>query len=861
VGRGGESAWPFVGRDEELSRLRADVTDPEVVGVIVTAPAGAGKTRLVREVTKEAALPPQWWQAAEAVAAVPFGALASLLPEGDDATPSTAYRRVAAQVADCGGIVVVDDIPHLDARSTDLLHRLVDAGEATVVATARSSTPLPPRLEWLWAHEDARHHHLTPLTDDAVATLVDEVLGDLPERERARVVAALAARAAGNPLFVRALLQDVAERLARGRPLEPESGLPSHLVQVLDTRRRAAGEDAGAALEAVALLGALPLDLLLDRVGPDAVAAAERGGLVVVDDGPTPSAHPAHPLHAEASLAAVPTSRRRSRTEDLALAVLDHVDVLRQVRLAAVALLVRQGTPPAVEHLVATARTAFAALDHPLAVEIARAAIEAGDRFESRLVLGAALSGLGDAEAADAALLAALAASGDDDERARAAGRLSVHLVAHGTRIAEADAVLAEVEQSLVDPEALAYVRADRAKLATIRGEVVITPVPAADAGGPATLNAAIAGAYVQAMAGDAAACRATIAMALPLAERHRDVLPWADDLVRFSGTFAALAADGPLAATEEADAGLARSGPDASTVGTWRFLRGFARTVAGLLGPAADDLARAVDDLSGHDLIGARPLAVASQAWARAQAGDVERARALLDDSLLAATVDGRVRTQVAVADAWCDVVEGRTTIATQKLLAGARRAADDGQAVATVIALHDLIRIGAADQALGPLQQIAAPASATWLFAFVSGRAAAEAAGDLEALARLARRAAPCWPVAAAELHTVRARTLPHETDRARATVTALVAASHLDGPWPWTLRDLTWPITDREREVAEAVAHGATNRDVAARAGVSVRTVENQLQSAYRKLGLGGRRELAGLLEPVARAPGSE
>jgi DNA-binding CsgD family transcriptional regulator len=48
-----------------------------------------------------------------------------------------------------------------------------------------------------------------------------------------------------------------------------------------------------------------------------------------------------------------------------------------------------------------------------------------------------------------------------------------------------------------------------------------------------------------------------------------------------------------------------------------------------------------------------------------------------------------------------------------------------------------------------------------------------------------------------------------------------------------------------------VVHAVASGGSNREVAQAAGVSVRTVEHQLNSAYRKLGLASRRELVAFL----------
>jgi DNA-binding CsgD family transcriptional regulator len=52
----------------------------------------------------------------------------------------------------------------------------------------------------------------------------------------------------------------------------------------------------------------------------------------------------------------------------------------------------------------------------------------------------------------------------------------------------------------------------------------------------------------------------------------------------------------------------------------------------------------------------------------------------------------------------------------------------------------------------------------------------------------------------------------------------------------------------LTSRELEVASLVAEGSTNRQIAVKLGVSERTVENHLDHVFRKLGLGGRAQLA-------------
>jgi DNA-binding NarL/FixJ family response regulator len=56
----------------------------------------------------------------------------------------------------------------------------------------------------------------------------------------------------------------------------------------------------------------------------------------------------------------------------------------------------------------------------------------------------------------------------------------------------------------------------------------------------------------------------------------------------------------------------------------------------------------------------------------------------------------------------------------------------------------------------------------------------------------------------------------------------------------------------LTGRQREIAALAARGSSNKEIAARLVLSVRTVENQLQQAYRKLGITSRSELRSVLE---------
>jgi ATP/maltotriose-dependent transcriptional regulator MalT len=59
---------------------------------------------------------------------------------------------------------------------------------------------------------------------------------------------------------------------------------------------------------------------------------------------------------------------------------------------------------------------------------------------------------------------------------------------------------------------------------------------------------------------------------------------------------------------------------------------------------------------------------------------------------------------------------------------------------------------------------------------------------------------------------------------------------------------------PLTRREREVVTLAAAGLSNREIAERLVVSVRTVDNHLHSAYSKLGVTGREDLQAILNPA-------
>ena len=244
--------------------------------------------------------------------------------------------------------------------------------------------------------------------------------------------------------------------------------------------------------------------------------------------------------------------------------------------------------------------------------------------------------------------------------------------------------------------------------------------------------------------------------------------------------------------------------------------------------------------------------------ALAETQMGDLKRIAALLELAEMdSAPALGRFEAQRARA--WMHAASGELSAARDAHVDRAQAATAAGLHSIALFALLDLARLGSAQIAADRLESVPtegdgpfAVAARAYVTALVardapSLRASADRFEAMGAILHAADAAAQ-----EADLHAAEGRKGSAAAARGRATV----LMARCEGARTPALLNLTTDpamatLTDREREVVALAASGLTNRDIAERLFVSVRTVTTHLYRSYAKLGVNDREHLAALM----------
>lgn len=899
--------WPLIGRLDDLERSLTWLNNPGNRGLSIHGLQGVGRTRFLAEIV--AAMPPnrRLLQAVGTATtrAIALGAFAHLL-DGTPARPGDpsstfgsagvwhASVASAATVITAGGPVVltVDDAHLLDTTSIALLQMLAASDDVSIALTVCTSESTPDALSMLWRHDRLARIDLAPLTLESTNALLQMALAAPVDGRAARL---MFDASAGLPLLLREIVRTALDHgtlvivdgvwRLRG-PLPLADRVIEAASQRLDTYDIAEI----AVLELLAVVGSTPLGLVEQTASAGTLERLEGESLIRVVEAPD-GGHDLvlrrHPVN-EAVLANVTSLRRRNIRRDHAERYLEWSDGGPAALLTVASLRIDAGIfgdPSEMERMSTLARQAE---DFELVVRFARSADRAVATLRSAVLLADALYELCRWDECERVIARSIDREGTVLDRLLLTGQRGVNLLFGLMRSVDAVAI---TEAALADLDAgdeRWHAGLDDAGVAKVREELVnrvgllqmyggdpgralrtMGPQPPAppaiddeSTGSRDTLYARVLWAVpsVPSIALGGQTTRAIALAAEAAGEHMRLGGEVGSSSVGTHWLTLALAQQehGALAdARATALLGYEASIDSGGLIGQIWFGLSLARhgLIAGHPASVLRWTREVIAATSSAGWLGPRRMALNGMAAAHAMLGDLPAARRCLVE---AAAIDGDfgfLRPELVLGEAMLAAAEGRSTGAHKLLTEAAEIAGSTGHLTVEAWLRFDAVRLGSRHQ-VDRLVELASTCESPLVAARASAAMAIErddadlleAAGDTMERLGLDLVAAELYGSAVDALRRTR-------RSRAAAAVNLRAAGALERTEGAQTLRpvqlDIVVPLTQREREIVVLATSGLASKVIAARLGVSVRTVTNHLQNAYAKLGVSTRADAADAL----------
>jgi DNA-binding CsgD family transcriptional regulator/DNA replicative helicase MCM subunit Mcm2 (Cdc46/Mcm family) len=857
--------WPVVHRDSEFSVIRgALLGESGDCGIVLVGDAGVGKTTLARLVTQSLPVRAHWVAATESARGIPLGVFAHLVRSATSRDP-VAFLSAAREtiLAEGHSVIGVDDAHLLDQLSATLLHQLAMDGSVRIVATVRAGAPVPDAITSLWKDRYLQRLHLLPFSQQQCVGLIEEALGGQVEGLSAEL---MWQASGGNALFVRHLVEGAIEagtlRQVRGVwQLRGRAAVTSELASLLDSRVDQLPDQVLHALRLLTFCEPLDLDTLTAIVGADVVEEAESRGLVRVGEEPGGiDVRFTHPLFGEVIRRRLGMAAARRLRGELVRAMRDRPlnSSAHRIRLAELTL--DSDEVPDLDLLVTAAREAIALTNVTLGERLARAATNRGGGLEAGELLARSLLWQGKATEAEETLSAFDPEHMTEPELLRWGWARIANLHWAMGDAEGADEVLALLRERITSPELVPIIDGTASATLTFENRLaeavaMADRVLAEPIAHPVALQwAAFGGALALALMGRSD----EVAV---LARRGRMASAKADGLLRYLTAFGEVRA---LVLAGEFDAASSRSAVMMQITSSGQYLAwGMANVLVGTIGLARGDF---IDTVSRMEQTVAALTAESAASWSFP-------ARLLLAQSYCALgqvqpgakmVAELKVRSgrhvavfgpQLRIAESWLAAAEGNVSAAIELALDAARLADSSDQCAVSMLALHDAVRFG--DQSAAERLNKVASSVGGRLAAAIEAHARAvhdhDGAGLFAAAEQFEQLGAMLSALDAAAQASA---AFAAADDRRRSAEAAAVAnrlAAQCGGVRTPALELATHPLplTVREREIANLVAAGLSNREIADRLTVSVRTVEGHLYRACIKLDISDREDLAGLI----------
>lgn len=867
--------WPLTGRVEELSVIAEALTAETNRGVVIAGSAGVGKTRLARAATDAAAR--SGWAVRRIAGtatgrSVTLGAFARWADE-TSTTPAVLARKVIAELsAGTNGaplLVYIDDAHLLDELSALIVHQLVLQEVAAVIATTRTGDPASDAVTALWKDGLLPRLELQPLSRRETGHLLTTVLGG---DVRADCADRMYRLSRGNVLYLRHLVEHELEtgRLSSAEGEWRWQGTPSvspSLIELVDQQIGAVPEEVRDVVDLVAVAEPVGRQILQELTDAAAIEAAENRGLIQSASA-ADTIYMGHPLYGEIRLSQCGSLRLR-RLRGRVAAAMAQAPVADPLRLGL--LWLDSDLPPDPVLLSQAAQIAGSRLDLPLAERIARAAVDAQASPQAKLSLAYILvmRAKGDEveQILDSIAPEDLAVPGIDGVTLRAANQLFLLGNPEGARSVLADAIgLGDHTRNHLLHAYRAVVEVMTAQPADVLATAALIDYDQLDDFGKILGYAAETIALGDVGRTQEATQRASLGYRV-LAEAP---------LEAFHGTgIAEFDAYGLLAAGRISDAVAVAEREFRRCLDLPGFSQALAYAAVGMTALAAGDLPVALRHFhsaadgfgNGDDVFVPFYRFRILYTEALARHGEVESALASLD--LMSR---GRhpsyqyVESGFLLARAWVCAVQGRVGDAVEFASQAAQFAREHGQPAREVLSLQAAVQFG--DHSVATrLTELAAEVEGTRA-PLVARYAHAMAADDCDTLAAISREFETMGDVLAAADAAAHAAVAGRRAGRRGSALSANARARDLarrcGGAVSPALAasDVPLPLTRREHEIAQLVAQGFSNREIADMMSLSVRTVEGHIYQASAKAGVSSRADLLALIRQFhgagAKAP---
>ncbi|WP_431235910.1 LuxR C-terminal-related transcriptional regulator [Mycolicibacterium psychrotolerans] len=740
-------------------------------------------------------------------------------------------------------------------------------GSATLIVTMRSGVEVPDAITALWKDDYLRRIDVGALSREETERLTIEVLGG---RVAGTLVDQLHELSSGNPLLLRSLLDTAVSdgvltddtgwwRLTQ----LPRLGLD--IEQLLEARVRSLPPREREVLEIVSAAEVLDWTALRAMCDTHAISDAEQHGVIdLINDPQRVRVQAAHPVLADVVRKHCGMARLRQINTTLAQnfwSLIDDSDEGRasdpRLVIEYARLVMNSDTTPDAGLVTDAAESAMTMSSLVLAEQLARYAYDNGGGLRAAIALADALAWQGRSQ--DAEELLATFDPHDEIMLVRWGCLRATNLFFGCGQRAVAEEVLGTVRSRVTLTALRSYALAVEASIAYFAGELDTAAAASsaviadADAMPMAVLWAAVPAAAVANFRGrskDVAAAagrgaeaarhctsgpqRYAISLTETLSALNQGDIPTAQGIVdrqrqQAHGAPHAEAIVAAMAGRVE----LAAGDPQAASDWLQRALSAMISTLSGGWVTLVAIWAVQAEVLRGDCAAAARALSMAEATWGPA----VEVFRPLLE-----------------VARAYLSAATGQLAAAHAYIGRAAEAAARSGMTVGELEALHTGLRLGMdpdvsrfkalAEQLNSPVAVLAAAHAEA--IAADDGEGLDSVAAGWESL-RMRAHAADTFAAAALSHRRAGARLLAVQSS---TRAHWLVSSSGLHTP-ATAIIEAPLPLSDREREITTLVANGLSNRQIAARLVLSVRTVEGHLYRIYNKLGISDREQLIRLI----------